>query len=236
MGAWVDLSGRTFERLTVISYEGASMWLCRCACGTVKPVKAKYLKNGGTKSCGCWSIDRIRELRRKRKQIHKCACGDHVFTNLTRGFVGLLSPEDRHFFEANAWCAHRSTRNAWSAMGSRNRKLHREVLGTQSDIDHANRNPFDNRRSNLRPCSQSENGCNKARGRRTWRSRFKGVTPQPRSSRNPWLAQIAVNRRHIYLGCFPTEEAAARAYDKAAQRLHGEFACTNVSLGLLPPE
>lgn len=53
-----DITGRTFNFLTAIRYHskdksGAAIWEFRCACGTVKPLKAYAVKNGGTKSCGC---------------------------------------------------------------------------------------------------------------------------------------------------------------------------------------
>src|SRR3954462_10898895 len=53
----MDLTGRTFGMLTVIKFIGIiarrSMYLCQCSCGKATTVKAKYLLNGDTKSCGC---------------------------------------------------------------------------------------------------------------------------------------------------------------------------------------
>jgi hypothetical protein len=43
----------------------------------------------------------------------------------------------------------------------------------------------------------------------------------------PWAAYINVNGRRKNLGYFATEEAAAAAYNTAAQELHGAFACLN---------
>ena len=52
-----DLTGRTFERLTVTGTAqpigGLRTWACLCVCGTKVNVKAKYLLNGTTRSCGC---------------------------------------------------------------------------------------------------------------------------------------------------------------------------------------
>jgi hypothetical protein len=58
----VDLTGRTFGRLTAISYHGsdkwgAAFWLCHCTCGGVKITAARHLKRGYTRSCGCLSKD-----------------------------------------------------------------------------------------------------------------------------------------------------------------------------------
>lgn len=66
-----NLTGREFSRLTAIGLappgaRGNKRWLCRCECGTFKVVFAQVLKNGGTKSCGCY----IRELSRNRLLRH----------------------------------------------------------------------------------------------------------------------------------------------------------------------
>lgn len=65
--AWnfVDLTGKRFGRLTVIkraeNYRGCqAQWKCKCDCGNETVVRAMYLKNGSTKSCGCYKADRIK--------------------------------------------------------------------------------------------------------------------------------------------------------------------------------
>ena len=66
-GVLVDLTGKTFGRLTVVSRakgdkNNNSRWNCKCSCGNEKVIKAVNLKNGNTKSCGCLAL----ELRSKR--------------------------------------------------------------------------------------------------------------------------------------------------------------------------
>lgn len=58
MGAFKDLTGQTFSRLTVISRApnlrpGATRWNCVCTCGNTLIVEGSLLKNGKTQSCGC---------------------------------------------------------------------------------------------------------------------------------------------------------------------------------------
>jgi hypothetical protein len=72
MPNFVDLTGRTFVRLTVLRrserVSGARrkpMWSCRCQCGTVLDVIGDNLRSGCSKSCGC--LDRQKALQRFTK-------------------------------------------------------------------------------------------------------------------------------------------------------------------------
>lgn len=90
-------------------------------------------------------------------------------------------------------------------------RLHRLLVGAQKGeiVDHINRNPLDNRRSNLRVVTQLEN-CQNARKRKDGvTSSFRGVSKQG----DRWKAQIQVKGRKKALGIHKTELAAADAYD-----------------------
>lgn len=102
------------------------------------------------------------------------------------------------------------------------------VNGVDPDtIDHINGDPSDNRISNLRNCSNSENGRNYEKLRKG-SSRYRGVSWASRDKW--WVAQISNgNGGKISLGRFSCEEAAAKAYDQAARERHGDFATLNFS-------
>ena len=97
-------------------------------------------------------------------------------------------------------------------------------------IDHVNGQTADNRIENLRAASRSQNARSSRRAH--GKSRFKGVYVA-RGGR--FGARIKVNGAAIFLGEFPTEEDAARAYDLAAVKYHQEFALTNEKLGKFDP-
>lgn len=235
-----DITGQRFTRLIAVRYEGDGFWMCLCDCGKITLVKGKKLRSGHTKSCSCWSVDRIAALNRVDRYGGICACGDHAFSVLTRGYVTLVSPEDAEMLSKKSWNAHRSKSGGWSVTGTHAKKLHREILGETAAgkvVDHRSGNPFDNRRDNLRPCDNADNVKNQKLRRATTRgkkmSSFKGVAFNPRNKTKPWMAQIGFDGQHRSLGSYATEREAALAYDAAARELHGEFAKTNADLGLL---
>jgi hypothetical protein len=106
--------------------------------------------------------------------------------------------------------------------------LHAFLTGW-SYVDHLNGLSLDNRRSNLRQASAAQNVQNQPKRRGPGgpsHSQYKGVSLFTRTGR--WRAAISVNRRQKHLGYFATEEEAARAYDRAALEVHGEFARLNL--------
>lgn len=96
-------------------------------------------------------------------------------------------------------------------------------------VDHKNGVVDDNRLENLRKCNYQQNQRNQ-RLKKTNKSGFKGVSLHARSGK--WVSQIRIANRRIHLGLFEQKEDAAKAYDDAAIKHHGEFAMTNKMMGL----
>ena len=104
--------------------------------------------------------------------------------------------------------------------------MHRLIMKAKKgqEVDHRDRNGLNNQKNNLRLCTRSQNLMNMKK-RENCSSRYKGVTRSKSAKR--WQAQITLNYRNINLGLFDSEIDAARAYNKAAIRLFGEFARLN---------
>lgn len=106
--------------------------------------------------------------------------------------------------------------------------MHRQIMGLEVGnpllVDHANGNGLDNRRDNLRICSKTQNQQNQ-KPRHTSVSKYKGVGYYLRDKK--WRARIVVNKTDIELGKFEIELDAAKAYDEAAIKYHGEYAWLN---------
>jgi hypothetical protein len=111
-------------------------------------------------------------------------------------------------------------------IGGRNYRAHRLawlfVYGEWPDfeIDHINRDRLDNRIENLRLAGRKENMRNTKR-RTDNTSGVKGVYWS--RQRNKWIAQIHVAGKHIHLGVYTCKEKARKAYEIAAENIHGEF-------------
>jgi hypothetical protein len=95
-------------------------------------------------------------------------------------------------------------------------------------VDYIDGNVLDNRKINLRMCSPRENARNVKKHRNN-KGEYKGVTRRLlKNSSYSYLASIYVNEKQTFLGSFLTAEAAALAYNQAAQKYYGEFARLNV--------
>jgi hypothetical protein len=100
-----------------------------------------------------------------------------------------------------------------------------EDRATRNEVDHINNNRRDNRASNLRWVSRSENSHNTSSHKGST-SRYLGVSWV--NARNKWQAQIYLNGTNKFLGRFTCEHEAARAYNVAALKYHGPYANLNV--------
>jgi len=101
--------------------------------------------------------------------------------------------------------------------------LHRFLTGFKF-VDHKDRDRLNNKKSNLRKSSYSENGKNKGMSKNN-KSGYKGVFFRKDSRK--WSAKINHNRKQIVIGCYETKELAAAAYNNAALKYHGSYACLN---------
>lgn len=125
-----------------------------------------------------------------------------------------------------------ATRVIGGRLATRQQLFHRVLLGLSGRhalADHTNGDGLDNRRCNVRRATKGQNNTH---GRHTTRSSstsgYRGVTADTRPKRvTAWIAQIQSDGKRHYLGAFVSAEDAARAYDKAARKLHGRFARLN---------
>ncbi len=146
---------------------------------------------------------------------------------LTKGKYALVDDNDYDFLMKWKWCfngrcAVRHSRKL--EKGKTSIFMHRVILQTPDglDTDHKNQNALDNRRNNLRVCSRSENMGN--RGKQINNTvGFKGIVWH----KNRWVARVRGKNKKMHIGRFDNKIEAARAYDKMAIEVFGEFASLN---------
>jgi ABC-type ATPase with predicted acetyltransferase domain len=66
----IDITGERYGRLVALEYsystkDGKAVWKCQCDCGSIYYAKAKDMRSGNTKSCGCYAL----EVRRKSNSV-----------------------------------------------------------------------------------------------------------------------------------------------------------------------
>lgn len=93
------------------------------------------------------------------------------------------------------------------------------------NIDHKDRNKLNCLDDNLRICTNPQNNQNRGKQNNNT-SGHKGVSWNKRYKK--WEAKIRVNGKPVHLGYYSIIEDAARAYNTAAIKYHGEFAVLNV--------
>lgn len=143
----------------------------------------------------------------------------------------LVDAKDMEMLLAFVWrvskCVTSSTGYACTRQSGRRLWMHNLVLPTPPGytVDHVNGSGLDNRRENLRPATRGQNTANSRR--RDNASGFRGVYRARKQGRRPWRAVIRSGGVRRSLGNFPTAEDAARAYNAAAEAVHGPFAALN---------
>jgi hypothetical protein len=149
---------------------------------------------------------------------------------LTKGKHALVDPEDYEriaeydwqFIENGGNCYARSIGGCGNFI-----YMHRQIRNNPAGVvvDHKDGDGLNNMRGNLRIVTRSQNNYNSRKTLKKRSSKYKGVSLD--KEKNRWRATIRYNGRNKALGYFANEEDAARAYDEAAKKYHGEFAWLN---------
>lgn len=148
---------------------------------------------------------------------------------LTQGKVVLVDDDDYEKLNQFNWFAHwsgwgwRALRNKWVNGKGETIFMHREILnapkGTQ--VDHINGNSLDNRKENLRFCTNQQNSFNR-QAQKNNKLGIKGVSWK--KSHKKFMARIKVGEKVIHLGHFDSAIKAALVYQEAEKKYFGEFA------------
>lgn len=148
---------------------------------------------------------------------------------ITKGYSTIVDEDDYHFLMKWKWHACLSgdrvyaMRNSKTKNGKRHHiMMHRIINKTPDgmDTDHINGNGLDNRRSNLRNATRTQNQWNR-RENKKGASKYKGVYWHKQHRK--WIASIQVGKIRFHLGLFINELDAANAYAERAETEFGDF-------------
>jgi len=154
---------------------------------------------------------------------------------LSQGRYAIVDPDDHERLSKYKWYAckrdrtYYAIRGQWSPILKKRLTIamHREVIDVPEGlfVDHINHNGSDNRKANLRPATPADNSRNARYPKINTTSKYRGVWYNKKKKR--WRAVIGINNTRKVIGNFRDEIDAARAYDKAAKKYHGDFASLN---------
>lgn len=239
-----DLTGMTFGRLTVIkqvedyveplSGKHHAQWLCQCSCeahSLVVVQGSRLKKNNGTRSCGCLRREGLiqnNQATKKKYNTFEKRCdenGEYYVgwtTNTNKEFY--FDTEDYNKVKEYAWRETTTNNGKYHGLAARDKNTNNTILMSWlikgKYYDHADRNPLNNRRYNLRKYTYSQNSQNRTIGSNNT-SGIIGV--RYRKDSQKWRATIKLNYKVKSLGTFVNKVDAIKARLYAEKELFGEF-------------
>lgn len=203
-----DMTGQKFENFKVIEFayseKGNAFWKCKCNCGNVFVANGNHIRTHHTNSCGC-----LKNKKRLNRYEFENEIGICYFN---RGGFFIFDKEDYEKIKDYTWS--NSGDYASNIDSNGNCVLaHRLILNPAKDlfVDHINHNPLDNRKCNLRICTNQQNQYNrKSKGYYKVENRYE------------------VRLRNKYIGSCKTEEEAIEMRRKSERENYGEFAYKEV--------
>jgi hypothetical protein len=224
MSSLKDLTGQRFGRLIVesVAYfkNGLTYWNCVCDCGKNKIVYRNHLISGKTKSCGCFalekSIERIKKLQLQNKKYNiyrynfKLNCLELKLSN-----KNIFAQIDiKNYNKVKNFCWRGNNKNYISTnirINGEKRVVHIHNLIMDNNlknmvVDHIDRNPLNNKLSNLRMVTLSENSRNKPLPKIN-KTGYRNILF---SKNKKLIVSYAYQKVHYYVGSFNTIEQAQK--------------------------
>ena len=225
--------GSRYGRLTVIneiephiSPNGTKrrMVYCQCDCGNKADVRIDQLISGNTQSCGCLRYEKAKEAACKQKKYNTYdLSGEYGIGYTEKGDEFYFDLEDYDKIKVYCWWI-----NSYGYMiakhNNKNIFMNRLIMNCNDInkvVDHINHNTIDNRKINLRICTQSEN----TKNTKLNHDNTSGIIGVSYAKRDKvWVSYITVNYKHIRLGSYDKFEDAVRIRFQAEKKYFKEYA------------
>lgn len=238
----LDLNGKRFGRLTIIkrvenrilpSGQKRSQWLCKCDCGNYATVLGFMLTSGNTQSCGCLH-DEVFAKARKKYNTYDLS-GEYGVGYTTKGDKFYFDLEDYDKIKDYCWTIRNNGYvTAYCPTTMNHILLHRLIMNCDNNnlyIDHihGNKTRNDNRKSNLRIATPSQNMMNKP----LLKNNTSGITGVSWNKRKgKWESYITIDNKRKGLGYFTNFDDAIEARKAAEKKYFGEYSYDNSMKGV----
>lgn len=231
------LTGQKFGKLSVIGEAPASkdktgnlvrFWYCICDCQLSLPesereiitVRTQGLTSGNTKSCGCYQ--RTCCIKKNKYEID----GKTVKMYDSKNKMFLIDIEDLDKVLKYCWTVNSRGYVVGATrvdIGKKGLRLHRYLMDctdTKLVVDHINHNPSDNRKTNLRVCTQQQNMFNQRPNTRN-KSGVRGV--RFIAQMNKWETRFKFDGKERAVGYFENLTDAIALRKQYEEKYYGEF-------------
>lgn len=208
--------------------------LCKCGCGQpTNVVQCTHSKRGLFKGQHYHYVAG-HGARKPRPEPPAYSDSTARYIPLTKGKFALVDTADYDHLANYTWfyASGYAARYGGKEMGGKTIFMHNEIALPPDglEVDHVNLDKLDNRRSNLRHCTRTQNLGNVRSKKGS--SKYKGVS---KTKSGAWQVHIQKNKKNTSLGTYASEIEAAMAYDAAAREHFGEFARCNFPTIIIEP-
>ena len=213
-----NLIGKTFGLLTVIEYCGRKnnslLWKCKCECGRLVFKTSNQLYNNKVYNLGCDVCIHNVEFKLKNN-YYECYIKN-------TSIIFLIDVDDFDKVAGHNWC---QSDNGYIKTSKNNKLiyLHRiimDVFDKKQLVDHINHNILDNRKSNLRIVTHSQNSMNCI-------NQINYMNGIRKCGKSSWTAIIYINNESINLGTYNNIDDAIKARKEAEEKYFGEYSYKN---------
>lgn len=143
-----------------------------------------------------------------------------------------IDTEDKEKVQKYHWNVSKRKRpeNTFNVVTPKNNELDSTLLyryimevSKELNVDHRDGDPFNNRKSNLRICTQADNNKNLGT-KKSNKSGYKGIFWYYFKNVNKWAVTIKYNKKTINLGYYNDIEEALKVRNEAELKYFGEYA------------
>lgn len=238
-----DLTGRIFERLTVIRQTEdyiipktgvhQARWLCECSCPEHKRIEVTggNLKSGSVKSCGCLSREKSAERRKEdiKENAFDLESEEYGIGYTLKGEAFWFDKEDYDKIKDYCWSYNNKGYVVATERGTRKSVFLHVLLMSpvpkDMKVDHKRHPPrngqkYDNRKSNLEIKTNSQNMMNAS----LYTNNTSGVSGVTFTKANgKWQVRIGVGNKRIHVGYYDSFDDAVKTRKDAEIKYFGDY-------------